>query len=153
MSSCHGLSLCVVGGNEDDVKVYKVHTPFNPMSTSASSDYQNQPSTGECDAGHERWRRSISCSLSEPFFPSHVTLDSSHDVSQQEQVRELRVGAGTLSRHGHLPQLPRASAHQRHLQSGNIRLAHVPPLHPVRVGPRKPSFLFICLFIYKDLTW
>lgn len=49
MSWFHDRLLSVVGDQQDNVKVYKVHTPFTPSSASASSGYrvQTQTTTGE----------------------------------------------------------------------------------------------------------
>lgn len=95
-------------------------------------------------------------SLSNPESSLNVSIPSlfgsSHDIQWQEQVCELWVGARTLSRHGHLHQLQRTGAHPRHLQSGNVRLAHVPPLHPVRVGRTKCHYSYRNAYIHVQRT-
>lgn len=67
----------------------------------------------------------------------------------QEEVCELRLGSGDLSRHDNVRLLPAAGHDQRHLQGRDVRLADVSTLHLLRVrGParrelesRRPSGL------------
>lgn len=70
---CLDLLLSVVDEQGDNVRVYKVHTPFDPTSAaSANPDHRvkTQTTTGECVAG-DQWHLSFtSCLLSECFPPS-----------------------------------------------------------------------------------
>lgn len=50
------------------------------------------------------------------------------------EVCELRHGAGEEPRHDHMHFLPAAGHDQRHLQSWDLRVAHVLTLHLLRVG-------------------
>lgn len=66
------LVLSAVEGKGDDVKVYKVHTPFDPMSASSNTDYKvpTHATTGVCTAASYKLHICPKpCLLSEHFPP------------------------------------------------------------------------------------
>lgn len=88
----------------------------------------------------------IAGSIAETFHP-HLTFHLCSAISREcksqprahgweAQVRELRHGAGEEPRHDHVHFLPAAGHDQRHLQGRDLRVAHVPTLHLLRVGAR-----------------
>lgn len=129
--------FALVDGQVDDVKVYHLHTPFNPLESGDSQ--QGKPT-------HKKTKHTFFGCFFEAFRPP-LTFDL-YSKSRRErksrprahgwetEVRELRHGAGEGRRHDHMHYLPAAGHDQSHLQSRDVRVAHVLTLHLLRVGAR-----------------
>lgn len=104
-------------------------------------------------------------SIAEMFHP-HLTFDLCSAIRREckyrpwaygrkAEVRELWHGAGEERRHDHVHFLPAAGHDQRHLQSRDVRVAHVLTLHLLRVGvwPRPPQLLSCHVLPGNRLVW
>lgn len=150
-------SVLAQGVSSEGVRVYSPHTPFHHSGTNPPQGKLTQD---------ERLRIPVHSIL---FLSSHWLLlplfSSVHRFWRwhwprlrselwwwQTEVCELWLGAWWLPRNDNLHFLPAASHDQLHLQSGDVRLAHVLALHLlwVSVSIKAGNIFKINVFSLKD---